>query len=114
MPLLFLQKMNFILDNGRIPNSWTGTYIVYRFKWINGRECGSKVRNLQSYNLKENFFKMMYCWNVTPDKLYEMYKSTSNYVGKVKKILEHFIMHGGLIKKLKDIEYNYIWCCREF
>lgn len=43
--------------------------------WMKGLNFTGK------YNLKENFYKLTYCWYLKPDKLLKMYKGISSGKG---------------------------------
>lgn len=54
-----------------------------------------------SSSLKQNFYKMMYCWYLSPDKLSRMYKDISNLCWKYDQHEGTFYHVGWMCNKAK-------------
>lgn len=72
-----------------------------------------ELKFMLCYNLKQNFYKMMYPWYTLPEKMSSIYKALQICcVGNVNK-KGHFSMLGGHTK-LKSSRFKYIHRFRRF
>uniref|UniRef100_A0A2D4G001 Uncharacterized protein n=1 Tax=Micrurus corallinus TaxID=54390 RepID=A0A2D4G001_MICCO len=73
--------LNFYLENEYVKHGmiqWAKNFGYNRMleRWEN--MWTKSLKFTLNYNVKEKFYKMMYRWYLTPDKLSEMYKSISS------------------------------------
>lgn len=65
------------------------------------------IKMLKSANLKEIFYKMVYRWHLTPNRLAKMFSGLDNNCWKCQENVGTHSISGGRVKKLRNIGKKY-------